>query len=77
MKSECGHKTCLEQTEGVTRTNHFTRAFGWLVKSSANEPRSWAISAVEGHAEVAQAFQLEAEQKRALGIANCRRDIVR
>ena len=77
MKRECEQKPCLEQTRGATRTNRLIRAFGSLAKSSANVSHSVTIAAADERAEVAQTFQLEAEQKRALGIMYYRRDIGR
>ncbi|HVP40825.1 MAG TPA: hypothetical protein VMS95_02605 [Candidatus Krumholzibacteriaceae bacterium] len=53
------------------------RAFGSLAKSSTNVPHSVTIAAAGERAKVAQTFQLEAEQKRALGIMYYRRDVGR
>ena len=77
MKREGEQKTCLEQTRGATKMNRLMRAFGSLTKSSANVSHNVTISAADERAEVAQTFQLEAEQKRALGIMYYRRDVGR
>ena len=77
MKRECKQETCLEQTRGETKMNRLIRAFGSEAKSSTNVPHSVTIDAAGECTEVAQTFQLEAEQKRALGIMYYRRDVGR
>ena len=77
MKRECGQETCLAQTKSDIGANRFTRAFGLLPRLSANIPHSLASRKTDEDTEDVQTFQIEAEQKRALGMASYRRDILR
>lgn len=77
MKRECEQKAVSKSVVGATKTNRIIRAFSSLAHASASVPRSVTLSANSEREEVTQAFQQEAEQKRALGIAYYRRDIAR
>jgi hypothetical protein len=77
MKKECEQKACSELKRDTTRMNGFTRLFRSLGHSSVDASCKAILSVEDEAREATQAFQLEAEQKRALGIMYYRRDVGR
>jgi hypothetical protein len=76
MKKEC-EQVCFECKEYGAQMSSFVRTFNLLEQPSSAMSRSPVASPYSEPKEVVQAFQLEAERKRAMGIAYSRRDITR